>query len=161
MKRLLPLLALLLLVVSAPVFGLDDKGSQRRSVIDDVIRMAQSGVPDDAIISFVAHTRDRFDATADDIIAMTNAHVSKDVIKAVIDEAADRKERPERTQRTYVRSEAYYGGGYYPYYSYYPYYPYYSYYNPFWYGPRLGVSVGFGFGRHFGGGFRGGIHRHH
>lgn len=159
MKRLIPLFALLLLVVSAPVFGLDDKGSQRRSVVDDVIRMAQSSVPDDAIISFVVHTRDQFEATADDIIAMTNAHVSKDVIKAVIDEAADRKEHPERTQRTYVRSEVYYGGGWYdPYYS-----PYYSYYNPSWYGPRLAVRVGVGFGRHFGGGgfHGGGRGRHH
>ena len=158
MKRLLPLFALLLVVVSTPVFGLDDKGSQRRSVVDDVIRMAQSGVPDDAIVSFVAHTRDRFEATADDIIAMTNAHLSKDVIKAVIDEAADRKDHPERTQRTYVRSEAYYGGGWYdPFY-----YPYSSYYNPLWYGPRLAVRVGVGFGRHFGGGFHGGGRgRHH
>jgi hypothetical protein len=153
MKRLLPLFALLLLVVSAPVFGLGDEGGQRRSVIDDVIRMAQAGVPDDAIVSFVAHTRDRFEATADDIIAMTNAHVSKDVIKAVIDEAADRKEHPERTQRTYLRSEVYYGGGWYDPFSY-------PYYDPFWYGPRLGVRVGIGFGRHFGGGFHGGRHRH-
>src|SRR6476646_750168 len=92
MKRLATLAAVLFLLISAvPVLALDKNDPSDRSdrsdrarrvnVIDDVVRMAQAGVSDDAIISYVVHTRERFEVTADDVIALNNAHVSKEVIK--------------------------------------------------------------------------------
>jgi hypothetical protein len=154
MKRLFPLAILLLIVAATPVFALDPSGQTRTaSVIDDVIRMSQAGVADEAIVSFVVHSRQRFDVSADDVIALTNAKVSKEVIKALVDEAADRKDRKEvRSERTeretvYVRP-GYYSGWYDPFYS-----PFYSpFYDPFWYGPRVSLGFGFGYGHHFGGG---------
>ena len=77
----------------------------------------------EAIIAFVVHTREPFTVTADDVIAMTNAHVSKDVIKAVVDEAEARK-RVRRQEDDYI-----------------PFY--YQYYDPWWFMPRYykaGVS---------------------
>ena len=161
MNRLTSLAALLLAVArAAPALALDkndpvdrdrsDRG-RRVSVIDDVIRMTRAGVSDDAIISYVVHTRDRFEVSADDVIALNDAHVSKEVIKAMMDEAADdrRTERRQTTTRTVYVSPYYgYGYGYYdPFYS-----PYY--YNPFWYGPRVSIGVGFGFGHYRRGPFR-------
>lgn len=143
MKRLIPLFVLLLTVAAAPVFALDDANRSdrdRRTVVDDVIRMSQAGVSDDAIISFVAHTRERFDVTADDIIAMTSAHVSKEVVKAVVDEAADRKNGRYGSRTAVYVAPPYYYGWYDPFYS-----PYY--YDPFFYGPRF--SIGFRFGPRF------------
>jgi len=148
MKRLIPLAALLL-AAATPLFALDDAARTDRTdrnrriiVVDEVIRMSQAGVDDDAIISYVAKSREPFDVSADDIIAMTDAHVSKDVIKAVVDESAARKDRRRyRDERVYV-SPAYYDPWFYP-------------YDPFWYGPRFAVGVGFGFVPRFGGrGFR-------
>ena len=151
MIRWTALLATLLFVT--PLFAIDDgdravrTDRNRRTVIvvDDVIRMAAAGVSDDAIIAYVRKTRDDFDVTADDIIAMTGAHVSSDVVKAVVDEAAARKDRRGTRQRSYAVAAPY------PYYYDPFYYP--AYYDPFWYGPRF--SFGVGFGPRFGGGFRG------
>jgi hypothetical protein len=154
-KRLIPLAALLFLTLaSAPIFALDRNDPANRSdrgrhqtVVEDVIRMAQAGVSDDAIISYVVHTRDRFDVTADDVIAMNNAHVSKEVVKAVMDESGARDDRryANQTQRVYVAPAPYYGW----------YDPFYGpYYDPFWYGPRVAIGFGFGYGRFYGGGFR-------
>ena len=143
MKRLIPLFALLLAVAAAPVFALDDANRNdrdKRTLVDDVIRMSQAGVSDDAIISFVTHTRVRFDVTADDMIAMTNAHVSKEVVKAIVDEAADRRNGRRYGDRTAVYVAPPYYGWYDPFF-----YPYY--YDPFYYGPR--VSIGFRFGGYF------------
>jgi hypothetical protein len=148
MKRLIPLAALLL-AAATPLFALDDTARTDRTdqnrrivIVDDVIRMSQAGVSDDAIISYVEKSREPFDLSADDIIAMTDAHVSKDVIKAVVDESAARKDRRRyRDERVYV-APGYYDPWLYPYY-----------YDPFWYGPRFGVGVGFGFGPRFGRGF--------
>src|SRR5436305_6800609 len=64
-KRLLFVLSLLL---TLPLFALDStteasRGDRARRpiIIDDVIRMSQSGVGDDAIIAYIHKYRDRFD----------------------------------------------------------------------------------------------------
>lgn len=112
--------------------------------------MAQAGVSDDAIISYVRNTRERFDVSADDIIAMHDAHVSRNVVEKVVDEAGVRNDRRsrdyrddrrDRVERVYVEP-GYYGYGY----GYYPYW-YAPYYDPFFYGPRF--SIGFAFGPRF------------
>lgn len=82
MKRSLCVIAFLLLSV-APLFAI------QRDLIDDVIRMSRSGVSDEVIIDFVNARQERFDATADDIIALKNAGVSKQVIGAVIGKAGE------------------------------------------------------------------------
>ena len=108
---------ILLFLVSTPLFALD---RARRGIVDDVIRMSQAGVSDDAIIAFVVHTREDFDVTADDVIAMTNAHVSKEVVKAMLDEADARKNRRREVERD--------DDDYLPY--------FYPYYDPWWFMPR-------------------------
>jgi hypothetical protein len=147
MKPSIPVFAALLLLATT-AFAIDDatrddRASRNRRVVivDEVIRMSAAGVADDAIISYGRNTRDSFDVTADDIIAMTDAHVSKDVVKAVVDESAARKDRRGTRDRRYFVAAPY------------PYYYDPFYYDPFWYGPRF--SFGFGFGPRFGGGFRG------
>ena len=112
--------------------------------------MAAAGVSDDAIVAYVRNTRDDFDVTADDIIAMTDAHVSREVVKAVVDEAAARRDRRGTGERSYSMAAPY------PYY-YNPYYP--AYYDPWWYGPRYSFGFGVGFGPRFGGGGFRGRHR--
>lgn len=103
--------------------------------------MSQAGVADDAIVSYIRNTREPISVTADDLIALTNAHVSERVVKAVQDEAAARRDYNQRYGRSTVLV-APYGYGY----------PYY--YDPFWY-PRYSLGVGFVFGPRFiGGGFR-------
>ena len=149
MKRLLLAFSLLL---TLPLFALDattdanatrNDRARRPLVIDDVIRMSQSGVSDDAIIAYVKKYRDRFDVNADDVIAMNDAHVSKDVVRAVVDESAVR-----RDDRGRDREPARYYGGVYVDPWFYP--GYYGYYDPFWYGwgPRFSVGVRFGGGRY-------------
>lgn len=152
MKRLLTAAAVLMCLSAVPLFALDapDRDGRtadrrdRTTVIDDVIRMSQAGVSDDAIIKFLHESRDSYVVNADVVIALTDAHVSKDVINAVMDQAYsrddDRRDQPRRTT-VYVRPSYVYDPWYYPY------------YDPFWYGPRL--SLGFGFG-YYGGGYRGG-----
>ncbi len=136
MKRSVSAIAVFLALAAAPLFALDSDrkpAEHERTVIDDVIRMAQAGVADEAIIAFVRTSRERFEVTADDVIAMTEANVSKDVIKAVVDAAADRKERRDRT---YI-APAWYG----------PYDPWFwgsPLYDPWWYTPRLHVGFTFG-----------------
>ncbi len=156
MKRSIPLLALLILAAT-PLFALDETNRTDRSdrarrtviVVDDVIRMSQAGVGDDAIIAYVRNTRELFDISADDLIAMTNARVSERVIKAVEDEAAARRESYDRRRSREGRSTVFVAP--YPYYDpfYYPYY-----YDPFWYGPRFSFGIGFRFGPRFIGGGR-------
>ena len=164
MKRVITAVAVLLLIAAAaPVFALDTtpQSQDRRataSIVDAVIRMSQAGVADGDIVAFVKKTRERFDVSADDIIAMTDAKVSKDVIHAVIDEADVRNGDDRRyATRTVVQPAVYVGSPWFwdPFY----------YYDPFWYQPRLSLSFGFGhyFGghRYYGGGhYRGGF-RHH
>jgi uncharacterized membrane protein YgcG len=172
MKRFLPALALLTLTAATPMFGLDPantaptdrdprdtrdtrdtRGSRdRTSVIDDVIRMSNAGVTDDAIIKFVRESRDQYVVDADVIIALTDAKVSKPVLEAVMDQAYDRGDNDRRddrrdarttTRTVYVRPD------------YDPWYYSSAFYDPYWYAPRL--SIGFGFGG-FRGGYRGGYH---
>jgi hypothetical protein len=81
---------------------------------------------------------------------MTEAHVSKAVIKAVVDAANARRNDRDYRDRGYVPRVVVA-----PYY----YDPYY-FYDPFWYRPSFGVSFGFG-GFGYRGGFRGGHHGRH
>ena len=152
MKRLFSAVGVLLFITAAmPALALTEVGdrapsrqtARRPIIIDDVIRMSQAGVADDAIIAYVRKYRDRFDVNADDVIALTDAHVSKDVVKFLVDEAGAQKN--DRRDRQPAR---YYGGVYVdPWF-----YPGY-YYDPFFYGPRF--SLGLRFGPRFGGHFRG------
>ena len=149
MKRL----AILFLgLIALPLFA--DEERQRTTLIEDVIRMAKAGVNDEAIIDFVRKSDKGFEVNADDLIAMTDAQVSKDVIRTVIDEADARDGIAPRGRDRVVRpvyTSRYWYGGWYD--------PWYSWYDPYWYGPHL--SVGFGFGpryyRGFGRGFHHGI----
>jgi hypothetical protein len=172
MNRSLTTVAVLtFLAVATPLFALDPVKTDapaatrdRTTVIDDVIRMSNAGVSDDAIIKFIRQSRDQYVVDADVIIALTDARVSKPVLDAVMDEAYEvgdrnyrrddqRNEGKQRATTVYVRPA-------YPYYD-----PWYSpwWYDPFWYGPRL--SIGFGFGGFHGGGHHVGGHgghgRHH
>ena len=149
MKRLISAVAVLtFLTVAAPAFALDaDPQAQRTTgtLIDEVIRMSQAGVDDATIIAYVQKTRDRFDVTADDLIALTGAKVAKSVIRAVVDEADNRNgDRDRGVRRTVVEPRVYVGSPWF-------WSPYY--YDPYWYGPRFNVSLGFG-------GFWGGHHRY-
>jgi hypothetical protein len=132
-------------------------GTRTVMVVDDVIRMSKAGVTDENIIAFVKKSDEPFDVSGDDVIAMNDAHVSADVIKAVIDESAARMKEErrvadsDRRERTSDRRTTVYvnPGVYSPWYD-----PFYYGYDPFWYRPR--VFVGFTFGR-----FHGGHFRHH
>jgi len=156
-KRLIPTLsAFLFLALALPVLAFDSNAEARNDapraasarrpvIIDEVIRMSQAGVGDDAIIAYLRRYRDRFDINADDLIALNDAHVSKDVVKAMVDLSAD-----DSRARDDRREPARYSVGVY-------YDPWYSrgfYYDPFWYGfgPRfsLGLRIGPRFGGHFG-----------
>jgi hypothetical protein len=137
----------LFLLAATPLLAVQ---TTKETIVQDVIRMAKSGVDDDTIIEFVEKYDGRFDVSADDLIAMTEAKVSKDVIKSVVSEADARNEEADKAdgrddERTYVRPSTVY----YPYYA--PrYYSPYTYYDPFWYGPRVSIGFGFGFGRSYG-----------
>ena len=161
MKRLISAVGVLLFIgIAAPAFALTavdrDRDASARSdrsrrpiVIDDVIRMSQSGVSDDAIIAYLHKYRDRFEVNADDVIAMNDAHVSKAVVTAVVDESAawnNRRDRDYDRAPARVYSSVYYDPYWYPGY----------YYDPFWYGwgPRFSIGLRFG-------GFYGGFHRYH
>jgi hypothetical protein len=152
-------IAVLLTAAAVPAFALDataDRNANTRatSVVDEVIRMWKSNVPEEDIMAFV-HKADRFSVSADDIIDMTDAKVPRTIIKAVLDEGdarGDGRYSYDRRSTVYVAPAPYYG--------YYGYYgrPYYDpwYYDPFWYGyPRFSVGIGLGFGH-----FRGGHFRH-
>lgn len=162
------LIALLLCFAAVPLFA----ARRTTNIVDDVIRMQKAGVAEDEIIAFVHKGESRMDVTADDMIALHDAGVSRNVIKAVLDESSARGERREGYRRDdgYHRDYAYsYNPGYY--YGYYgvPYFydPYW--YDPYWYGwgPRVSVGFNFGFGGYWGGyrpiyrGGHGGFHRGH
>ncbi len=159
MKRHL-LLALLLIFAAVPLFAVG-RGS---NIVDDVLRMQKAGVAEDEIVAFVHKGQARLDVTADDMIALHDAGVSRNVIKAILDEADTRGERRDGQRSDYAYSysapRVYYGGYYGPYFYDPLWYGYPYYYSPYWYGPRVSIGFGFGFGR-FGGGHRGGFrHRH-
>jgi hypothetical protein len=159
MKRHL-FLALLLCFAAVPLFA----ARRTSNIVDDVIRMQKSGVAEDEIVAFIHKGDSRMDVSADDMIALHDAGVSRAVIKAILDESAARGERRD----SYRRDDGYdgYGYGYAPSVYLYGGYPYFYspyYYDPFWYGPRVSLGFNFGFGRYYGyrGGFRGGFHRGH
>jgi hypothetical protein len=146
--------ALFLVLAAAPLFAV------QRNAVDEVIRMTRAGVAEDTILDYLDKTDARVIVTGDDVIAMTDAHVSKAVIKAVVD-AADSRRSSNRDyrDRSYVSPRVVVASPYY-------YNPYY-YYDPFWYRPSFSLSLGFGFGRSYGyrgdgyfGGYRGGHHGH-
>lgn len=157
MKRCIPAVALLLVIAAVPAFALDvdpPATLPARTVIlvSDVIKMAQAGVSDEAIIAYVHNFRRPFDVSADDIIAMTDARVSSAVIKTVEDEAAAWKDREPRRERETTNTRVYVTAPYYDPWFYPGYYPYS--YDPFFYGPRFSFGIGFGFGHFRGGHFR-------
>jgi len=168
MKRHL-FLALLLCFAAVPLFA----ARRTTNIVDDVIRMQKSGVAEDEIVAFVHKGDSRMDVSADDMIALHDAGVSRAVIKAILDESGARGERRDGYRRDYGYSRDYgydgyaYGYGYAP--SIYAYggYPYFYspwYYDPFWYGPRVSIGFNFGFGRYYGyrgGHYGGGFHRGH
>ncbi|HEX3579393.1 MAG TPA: hypothetical protein VHY33_12585 [Thermoanaerobaculia bacterium] len=147
--------ALFLVLVAAPLFAV------QRNAVDEVIRMTRAGVAEDTILDYIEKTDARIVVTGDDVIAMTDAHVSKSVIKAVVDAADSRRNdrnNGDYRDRGYVAPRVVVASPYY-------YDPYY-YYDPFWYRPSFSLSFGFGgFGYrggyygYRGGGFRGHGHR--
>lgn len=134
----------MLMLMAMPTFAM----VQSRNVVDDVIKMVKSGTPDDAIIDFVQKAG-RYDVTADDVIAMSDANVPRNVIRAVVQNADT--SRPSSRDAVRDRTTVVVAPSVYPYgYGYYPYNPYY--YDPFWYGPTLSLGFGFGFGHYYHGG---------
>ena len=128
------------MLVAAPLFAV------QRNAVDEVIRMTRAGVAEDTILDYLEKTDARIVVTGDDVIAMTDAHVPKAVIKAVVD-AADSRRNDRNTataatsrrawsspRRTTTTRTTYY-------------------YDPFWYRPSFSLSFGFG-------GFRGGFRGH-
>ncbi len=151
MKTVRTLAVTLVALIAVPLFAAS------ANLVDDVIRMYKSGVPEESIIQFVQKANGRFDVTADDLIALSDAKVPRTIIKAVLDEADVRNGRENvhdsrpAPRTTVVVSPGYYGYGYYGYGPYW-YDPWF--YDPFFYGGRFSVGVNFG---HFGGGhFHGG-----
>jgi len=141
--------ALFLVLVAAPLFAV------QRNAVDEVIRMTRAGVAEDTILDYLEKTDARVIVTGDDVIAMTDAHVSKAVIKAVVDAADARRNNRDYRDRGYVSPRVVVAAPYY-------YDPYY-YYDPFWYRPSFSLGFtfgGYGYrgyrGGHFGGGNRGG-----
>jgi len=152
----------LLLLVAASAFAT----TRTILVVDDVIRMTKAGVADDTIVAFVKNSADAFEINGDDVLAMTDAHVSPAVLKFVVDESGARMKQmhshalsaaaergadrggppPENGEYGSNDSQVIvhsYGAPYYysdPYYysPYYYGYPYYGY--PYW-----GIGIGFGY----------------
>jgi hypothetical protein len=144
--------ALFLVLVATPLFAV------QRNVVDEVIRMSKAGVAEDAILEYIEKTDARIVVTGDDVIAMTEANVSKNVLKAVVDAGAERRDSRSYRDRSYVSPRVVVASPYY-------YDPYY-YYDPFWYRPSFSLNFGFGGyygyrGGHFGGGGSRGGHRGH
>lgn len=123
MKRVIPFLALVLTLIATASFGF--KTSKR--LVDEVIRMSQAGVNDDAIVEYVVHTAGRFVVTADDVIAMKNAGVSSRVIRVMVDESA-RRDVPQRASAGRPHEEE-------------PMPPYLNFYDPWWFLPRYYTNL--------------------
>ena len=73
--RRIPFL-LLLILIAVPLFATQPQPT----LVDDVIRMSKAGVPEESIITFIHKADGRFDVSANDMIAMTEAGVPKAVI---------------------------------------------------------------------------------
>jgi hypothetical protein len=155
MRPFIRAVAVLLVALAAvPLFAVS------RNPVDDVIRMYKSGVPEEAIIQFVQKADNRFDVSADDLIAMADAKIPRTIIKVVLDVSDVRNGRSDvhdsRGPEPSPATMALEGSDVYDY----PwYYGYPEYYDPYWYGGfGLGFVAGGPFfgGFHGGGGFRGG-----
>src|ERR1043165_639369 len=83
------ILTILLILTAAPLFA----ARRNANIVDDVIRMQKPGIAEDEIIPFVHKGDPRLDVTADDMIALHDAGVSRNVIKAILDESDARGER--------------------------------------------------------------------
>jgi len=102
MNRVVLTIAFLLAVaVAVPAFAIQ----RTVLVVDDVIRMTNSGMSDDDIIAFVKKSPQPFEVNGDDVLAMNEAHVSAAVLKFVIDESNARI-REDIDRRFYPRSLA-------------------------------------------------------
>lgn len=148
MRKALTVAAILLL--AAPAAAQD--------IRQDVIRMAQAGVSDDVILSFLRARNVRVELTSEDIVALKQAGVSDGVVQALISPPAQvpapqptyaAPSAPPPPQRTnvvhyYEPAPAVY---YYDPYYYDPYPVYHVGYRPYYYYPRSHFSFGFGFGR--------------
>lgn len=131
-----------LLIAAAPLFGL------ATNIIDDVIKMTRASVDQETIVAFIQGEKQAFDVTADDMIAMANAHVSDKVVQALLDRSAALKQTPAQAVAP-ARSEPAQEGGAHetappeptvvavpP-----PFVPDYL-ADPFWYLPRLDMKNG-------------------
>lgn len=118
MKRVIPFFALAAILIATPLVAFHTN----RRLVDEVIRMSQAGVADDAIVEFVVHTNGRFDVSSDDVIAMTSAGVSSRVIRVMVNESA----RRTVPQRASVEE---------------PMPPYLNFYDPWWFLPRYYTSL--------------------
>jgi regulator of protease activity HflC (stomatin/prohibitin superfamily) len=83
--------ALFLVLLAAPLFAV------QRNAVDEVIRMSKAGVAEETMLDYLAKTDAKIVVTGDDIIAMTDANVPKDVIKAVVDAAGARRDYRDRS----------------------------------------------------------------
>ena len=142
MKRLI-LLAVFLLLAAVPTLALDNDrhDGKGQALVDEVIRMSQGGVGEDEILTFIKAESGNYSISADDVIELNDARVSKTLIKAVISEAGDRLSvRPERERRVRSRAPSYYVGR--PYVGVGWYDPWYSpfWYDSWWYGPSYGFG---------------------
>jgi hypothetical protein len=150
------LLTILLILIAATLFA----ARRDTNIVDDVVRMQKAGIAEEEIIAFVHKGESRLDVTADDMIALHDAGVSRNVIKAILDESDARGERRDTNRgRDYGYAPRYTYGYYGVPYFYDPWY-----YDPWYYGygwgPRVSLGFNFGFGRYWGG-YRGGFrHRH-
>jgi hypothetical protein len=147
MNRIIRAVAVLFVsAMTLPLFAADG-----RNIVDEVIKMQRAGVAEENIMDFVHRSDGRFTVTADDVIALSDAKVSRTIIKAVLDEADVRNgvdNRRESDRETVVVSPRVV----------YPYYYDPFFYDPFWYGSR--VSLGFRFGGYYGGHYGGGHSGH-
>lgn len=118
MKRVIPFFALAAIVIATPLFAFNTN----RRLVDEVIRMSRAGVADDAIVEYVVHANGRFDVTAGDVIAMTNAGVSSRVIRVMVNESGSRIV-PQRASAEE------------------PMPPYLNFYDPWWFLPRYYTNL--------------------
>jgi len=75
-----------------------DSGTKQLTV-DDVIRMSKAKVSDDVIIEQLKQQGQRFNLTNDQLLQLKAAHVSKQVIQAMIDPYPARNAAPSSSQK--------------------------------------------------------------
>lgn len=148
MNRFLSVLTLLL-VSAVPLLAQDQpQAAPAPTVVADVMRMSQAGVDEEAILAYINKNQGQYLVSPDEIITMTQAGLSKNVIDATVnasdwrnghpDQRGVRAEEPVRERSTTVVVSP-------------PYYPYYGpSYDPWWYMPRFYLGFGWGSGGYYG-----------